>query len=183
MGGFYARNNRNLPRAPKGMARRVLCALYRWIVDNQHADRDTVVCLEADHSDEGKLRAYYEHLGFHVVGVAPQEDPPMPDDERGALMASTFGAVLDLCNKRRQVAGDTGKNVTRVRLESRTPSRYRERSIRRHKPTTHYHKSPSQYAPAWRRNRVRFGQRPYDQPQIQTRQYQLHQDQRPGAMR
>lgn len=101
------------PGVVRGLARRSLCAVVRFLIDHDAGiDETTPISLEASgrigEDDPGmtKLRAYYERLGFVVENEELSYHYDEDEDEATRFlshieMVSTFGRVASACKSSR----------------------------------------------------------------------------------
>lgn len=104
------------PGIVRGLARRSLCAMVRFLIDHDaDIDETTPIMLEASggigEDDHGmtKLRAYYERLGFVVEDEETSYHYDEDEEEETRFlshieMVSTFGSVANACKSSRVAA-------------------------------------------------------------------------------
>lgn len=86
---LYARYNDAMPRAPKGLARRMLCLGLGTLLEEGFVHPEGILVLEADESDDDLLvKRVYRPMSFDVVGR---------EKYGTALMFSVIRDVLRWC--------------------------------------------------------------------------------------
>lgn len=83
-----AQHEESKPRAPRGLARTLLCLALGSLVEDQTLERESIVVLEADPSEDNALvHKVYMPMGFQPKGTSGER----------TLMASTVGHILEWC--------------------------------------------------------------------------------------
>lgn len=83
---FYAQHDPSRPRAPKGLPRRMLCLALQVLLDEGDLERDSVMVLEADASDDDLLvKKVYRPMGFATMSTEQYGTTLMMADVRGVL--------------------------------------------------------------------------------------------------
>lgn len=94
---LYACKDPALPRAPRGLARAVLCAAVHNAIHDGICNHQSFLVAEVDPSLKSKLQLMYASMGFVLLGRASVSPWPGQEEEEGCLMGTAVNAILNWC--------------------------------------------------------------------------------------
>jgi hypothetical protein len=97
MPALYSQENSDLKRAPKGLARKLMCNILRYLIEIKIARLGDYLYIESDDSDDSGLQKMYERMGFEHLSVASEGSEGEIPATNGGLMRGRFDTLLNFC--------------------------------------------------------------------------------------
>ena len=109
LGHIYSQWNKKENKAPKGLARELLCNLLLELIKKNVITTSSIILLEAEPSLKEKLLQMYKRMGFEVKEYINKKNyqefnnNKFKDYSDGAVMTATVSDILKWCDKQYKI--------------------------------------------------------------------------------